>query len=153
MVCCTVLTKSALHIGIKKPVKKIMQHQRNILCWNVSVWFLDALAKLRRVTIGFVLFVRLSAGNCATSRKVARSIPDGVIGIFHWRNLFGRTMAVGLTQSLMEMSTGGQRLQVFRADNVTTFMCWLSWNLGTSSSWKPQGLSRPIQGLLYLLPV
>jgi hypothetical protein len=33
----------------------------------------------------------------ATSRKVAGSIPDGVIGIFHWRNPSGRTMALGST--------------------------------------------------------
>jgi len=26
----------------------------------------------------------------------------------------------------------------------------LSWNLGASSSWNPQGLSRPLSGLLYL---
>jgi hypothetical protein len=25
--------------------------------------------------------------HCATSRTVAGSIPDGVIGIFHWHNL------------------------------------------------------------------
>jgi hypothetical protein len=37
--------------------------------------------------------------HCATSRKVAGSIPDGVIGIFHWHNSSGRTMALGLTQS------------------------------------------------------
>ena len=37
-----------------------------------------------------------------------------------------------------------------RADNLTTFMCWLSWNLGASVSWNPQGLYRPVQGLLYL---
>jgi len=43
--------------------------------------------------------------HCATSRKVAGSIPDGVIGIFHWHNPFGRTMALGLTQPLTEMST------------------------------------------------
>jgi len=29
-------------------------------------------------------------------------------------------------------------------------MCRLSWNLVASSSWKPQGLSRPVMGLLYL---
>jgi hypothetical protein len=34
----------------------------------------------------------------ATSRKVAGSIPDGVIRIFHWHNTSGRTMALGLTQ-------------------------------------------------------
>jgi hypothetical protein len=29
-------------------------------------------------------------------------------------------------------------------------MCRLSWNLGASNSWNPQGLSRPVMGLLYL---
>jgi len=42
---------------------------------------------------------------CATSRKVAGSFPDGVIGIFHLYNPSGRTMALGLTQPLTEMST------------------------------------------------
>jgi len=40
-----------------------------------------------------------------TSRKVAGSIPNDVIGIFHWHNPSGRTMALGLTQPLTEMST------------------------------------------------
>jgi hypothetical protein len=33
------------------------------------------------------------------------SIPDGVIGIFHCHNPSGRTMSLGLTQTLTEMST------------------------------------------------
>jgi hypothetical protein len=37
-----------------------------------------------------------------------------------------------------------------RADNLTTFMCRLSRNLGASNSWNPQGLFRPVMGLLYL---
>jgi hypothetical protein len=41
----------------------------------------------------------------ATSRKVAGSIPDGVMGIFHRHNPSGRTMALGSTQPLAEMST------------------------------------------------
>jgi len=41
---------------------------------------------------------------CATYRKVAGSIPDGV-GIFHWHNPSDRTMALGSTQPLTEMST------------------------------------------------
>jgi hypothetical protein len=40
--------------------------------------------------------------HCAANRKVAESIPDGVIGIFHWHNLSGRTMALGSTQPLVE---------------------------------------------------
>jgi hypothetical protein len=42
--------------------------------------------------------------HCATSRTVADSIPDGVTGSFQWHSS-GRTMALGLTQPLTEMST------------------------------------------------
>ena len=42
---------------------------------------------------------------CATNRKDAGSIPDGVIGIFHWHNPPDRTIALGPTQYLTEMST------------------------------------------------
>ena len=40
-----------------------------------------------------------------TNRKVAGSIPDGVIWIFHWHNPSYRTIALGSTQPLTEMST------------------------------------------------
>ena len=43
--------------------------------------------------------------HCAISRKVAASIPDGVIRIFYWYNPSGRTMVLGSTQSLTEIST------------------------------------------------
>jgi hypothetical protein len=43
--------------------------------------------------------------HCVASRKVAGSIPDSVTGIFHWHNPSGRTMALGLTQLLTELST------------------------------------------------
>jgi len=42
---------------------------------------------------------------CATNRKVAGSIPDGVIGICHWHKPSDRTMALGSTQPLTEIST------------------------------------------------
>jgi hypothetical protein len=42
---------------------------------------------------------------CATNRKVAGSIPDPLIGIFHSHNPSDRTMALGSTQPLTEMST------------------------------------------------
>jgi hypothetical protein len=69
--------------------------------------------------------------HCVTSRKVASSIPDGFIGNFLWRNPSGRNMTLGSTQR-----------PVRRADSLTTFMCRLSRNLGASTSWNPQGLSR-----------
>ena len=40
---------------------------------------------------------------------------------------------------------------VHTADNLTTFTCWLSWNLGASISWNPLGLSRPVMVLLCFL--
>jgi hypothetical protein len=43
--------------------------------------------------------------HCATNRRVAGSVPDGAIGLFHWHNPSGRTMALGLTQPLTEMRT------------------------------------------------
>jgi hypothetical protein len=88
--------------------------------------------------------------HCATNRKVAGSIPDGVIGIFHWHNPFDRTMTLGSTQPLTEMSTRNISWPLPRADNLTTFKGQLSRNLGTSTSWNPKGLSRPVMGLLYL---
>ena len=43
--------------------------------------------------------------HCATNRKVADPIPHGVTKLFHLHNFSGRTMALGLTQPLTEMST------------------------------------------------
>ena len=48
---------------------------------------------------------RIWLTHCATSRKVAGLIPDGIIGIFHWYNLSGSTVALGLTQPLTEIFT------------------------------------------------
>jgi hypothetical protein len=43
--------------------------------------------------------------HCTTNRKVAGSIPYGVIGIFHRHNAFVPTMALRSTHPLTEMST------------------------------------------------
>jgi hypothetical protein len=91
--------------------------------------------------------------HCATSRRVAGSIPDSVNRIFYWHNLSGCTMAMGSTQPLAKMSTrnfpevksGGY----LRLNNITTPMCRLFWNLGSSTSWKPTGLNMPELGLHY----
>jgi hypothetical protein len=88
--------------------------------------------------------------HCATSRKVAGLIPDGVIGIFYWHNPSGRTMALELTQPLTEMSTRniswGVKAAGVWADNLTTFMWRLSWNLGASTFWNPSGPVRACNG-------
>jgi hypothetical protein len=61
--------------------------------------------------------------HCATSRKVAGSIPDEVIGFFNWSNPSSHTMALGSTQPLTEMSTRnlpvGKGWPTRGADNLT----------------------------------
>ena len=92
--------------------------------------------------------------HCATNRKVSGSFPDAVTGIFNCYNPSGRTMVLRLTQPPTEMTTRniswGQRWLVRRADNVTTVMCRLSRNLGSSKSWNCNSCNRTVQGLLYL---
>ena len=72
--------------------------------------------QIKEVRLQFVIFATLThfevcfsriltLRHCATSEKVAVSIPDGVIEIFHWHNPSGRTTALGLTQPLTGMST------------------------------------------------
>jgi hypothetical protein len=59
--------------------------------WNVSlfsIWAEYTVEALRYKTEGFDL---------------KSLIPDEVIGIFHWHNPFGRTMALGSTQPLTDM--------------------------------------------------
>jgi hypothetical protein len=67
--------------------------------------------------------------HCATSRKVAVSIPGGVIVAFHWHNSVGRTMALGSTQPLTEMSTRN-----------------ISWGIKAAGAygWEPYHLHVPI---------
>jgi hypothetical protein len=54
---------------------------------------------------------------------VAGSIPDEVIGFLNWPNPSSRTIALGSTQPLTEMSTrnlpGGKSQQARKADNLT----------------------------------
>jgi hypothetical protein len=66
--------------------------------------------------------------HCATSRKVAGSIPYGVFAIFHLRNPSGRTVALGSTQPLTEMSTRN-----------------ISWGVKTAGAygWQPYHLQVP----------
>jgi hypothetical protein len=59
----------------------------------------------------------------ATSRKVAGSISDQVIGFFNLPNPSSRTMALGSTQPLTETSTwnlsGGKERPAREADKLT----------------------------------
>jgi hypothetical protein len=82
--------------------------------------------------------------HCATSRKVAGSIPHGITGISHWHNPSGRTMALGVDSA----SNGNDYQEYFLGGK--SGRCRLSTTLGALTSWNPQGLSRPVTGLLHL---
>jgi hypothetical protein len=90
-----------------------------VLKWNQAVWIVLPAVILWNWVItychcpNFLLIPQDKGGprwrswsrHCATSRNVSGSIPDGVTGIFHWHNPFGHTMALGLTQTVTEMSS------------------------------------------------
>ena len=72
-----------------------------------GVLYYQSVARFHATHLNVIPFTRWCSWlrYCVTSRKVAGSIPEGVIEIFHWHNPSGYTMALGLTQSLTEMST------------------------------------------------
>jgi len=81
----------------------LLRSRRLVLCRSSS-WH----AFITWTGIGYKIFRDKIFSECHSwhhSRKVAGSIPDGVIGLFHWNNISGRTMVLGSTQPLTEMST------------------------------------------------
>jgi hypothetical protein len=78
-----------------------MCHCAQGLCWNVT----SVTNELHLMYNDGPLMVAQQLKYCATDRKVAGSIPDGITGIFHWHNAPYRTVALGFTQPLTEMST------------------------------------------------
>jgi len=66
-------------------------------------WCEDEISSPAFYLLYFIVF--LFKVHCATIQKVAVSIPEGVIGIFHCHNPSGHIMTVRLTQPLTEMNT------------------------------------------------
>jgi hypothetical protein len=77
-----------------------------------------------------------------------------ILEFFYWHNPSGRTMTLGLPQPPTEMSTRNIFLEVVKVAGAYGWQPYhlyvLSWNLGASTSWNPQGLSRPVMELIYL---
>jgi hypothetical protein len=73
--------------------------------------------------------------------KVAGSVPNEVI-FFNWPNPSSRTMALGSSQPLTEMSTrnltGGKWLPVLKANNLTDICKPIVWTM-----WEPRRLTTP----------
>jgi hypothetical protein len=92
-------------------------------------------------------------------RQAGRSrdrIPDEV-DFFNLPNPSSRTMTLGSTQPLTEMSNwnipGGEGRLAGKADNLTAICEPIAYkNVGASTSHSPMGLHDPLQGYLYLYP-
>jgi len=82
-----------------------LRKSMNFCCpsWILSLFPARCKIHFHIIVLGTVVAQWLRC--CATNRKVSSSIPAGVIGIFHWRNPSDRTVALGSTRPLAEMST------------------------------------------------
>jgi hypothetical protein len=85
--------------------------------------------------------------HCATSVKVAGSIPNG--GIFHWHNPSSRTMPLGSTGHRREMST--RNISGAWINNLA--MCRLSWNFEGFNLLEPLGPVEACKGIDLPLPL
>jgi hypothetical protein len=94
--------------------------------------------------------------HCYTCQKVRGSIPNGVIGIFHWHPS-SRSLALKSTQLVTEINTRNiswrWRWPVHRAANHTTIICQLSQNLGVSPPMNSLGLQPVCIGIVLPLPL
>jgi len=55
----------------------------NPICHLLALLGAHYILHVSRIRVNTTLFTQLKCRHCAASRKVAGSIPDGVIGIFH----------------------------------------------------------------------
>jgi hypothetical protein len=158
------LTNQQSHNPIPNPTQYTPdQHTNNIN----QAWVQNSTQNITKkqglnITGPCVIILTLHDKNWGTALQAGMSggsIPDCVIGIFHWHNPSVRTMALGLTQHLQEMNTRCISWGV-KAAGAWGWQHYhhpvpLSWNLGASTSWNPHGLSRPLPlwciGALYSL--
>ena len=98
------------------------------------------------------LWISGDAVGWGTALQVGRSrgsIPESVIGVFHWHNPSSRTTAMGLTQPLTEMNARNicWGVKCGRCVGLTTLTLSCPECL---EIWNPLGLSSPAMGLFYI---
>ena len=91
---------------------------------------------------------------CATNRKVAGSIPDGVIGIFHWHKILPialwRWSRLSLKQKwVLRIFPGGKGGRCVRLKTLPPFWAIVTKS-GNLNFLEPSGHLGPVMGLIYL---
>jgi len=111
-----------------QPTKLLGDKPHKSTVWMIKVFIsnFEELVTVRRTAVAQWLRC------CATNRKVAASVPDGVIGIFHWHNPSDRTMALVLNQPLTyeyQEYFLGVKASGAKADNRNTILvhCHVIW--------------------------
>jgi hypothetical protein len=85
--------KFKLQMSEEKEIRRKLDLRQNNAYFNL------------RISLGTSSWLVAQFRYCAPIRKVAGLIPNCVIEFFYWHNPSGRSMALGLTQPLTEMST------------------------------------------------
>jgi hypothetical protein len=106
---CPFLDCLTLNVKILWPFETLNQctapHPKTPEYLAIPVWKTEIARSLLCVKVYELSTKYYCLWHCATSQKVAGSIPDGVFRIFYWHNSSGRTTALGLTQPLKKMNT------------------------------------------------
>ena len=81
------------------PIWSCFSHQYHLVLPAYTVLFFQQFQRLLRIIAScFHIYMGTAVAQwlrcCATNRKVAGSILDGVIGVFHWHKPSDRTMAL-----------------------------------------------------------
>jgi hypothetical protein len=122
-----------IQVGPSSPEKPRHCDKPASLCrQNIKLFAPQAITKYSILTLHSYYF---GGTRCATKREVASSIPDGIIGIFQWLNPSSRTMVLGSTQPLTEMSTnniswgdkGGRCVRLTTLPPSCTDYVWNLW--------------------------
>jgi len=99
-------THAFVHIGTYKPYAHVISGFLRIMSKDRKTLHVPELIHADSLILLLVaLRPTMWLRHWAASQKVAGSIPDGVSGFFHCHNPSGRTMTLGSTQPLTEMST------------------------------------------------
>ena len=111
-----------LHVTVNPWWLRCLPQNWVVVCTIIP--FLPSLKGGHEWNHGFVIHMKLKSSWLrygATSREVAGSVAD-VTRIFHWHNPSGRTVALGSTQPLTEMSTRNisWRVKAARCIGLTT---------------------------------